>query len=296
MILFWTISAILVALALAFILPPLLQPPSQGRANSAKDANVGVYCEALAEMQSALHAGRLPRQQYELDREELESRLLEDVSLERQVNTATKRGIASKKIGYIVAVALPLVAFLLYVKLGNQNAFSATHLSPTVNSNSGSFVDPLGTMSPERIEQNVATLGKRLEQNPNDFQGWIMLARSYDALEKYKEASEAFERAIPLVNKDPDLLTEYAYALSIANGQMKGKPADLIQHALLLNPDSSKALALAGNAAFEAKDYHLSIVYWKKLLRSIPSDSELAQPLNERIAEATALAKIDRSK
>jgi len=292
MILFWIICAILVALALAFILPPLLQTQPLAHVNSLKEANVAVYREELAEMESARQRGNVPHDQYEFEREELELRLLEDLSLERRSDRATKGKIASKKFGYTLAVALPVVAIFLYLKLGNQDAFSATHLGSEVTSPSGSFADPSATMSPERIEQNVASLAKRLERSPDDSKGWVMLARSYDALGRFKDASEAFERATVLVNSDPDLLAEYAYALSTTNGGMRGKPADLIQRALRLSPDNSKALALAANAAFEDKDYRLSIFYWEKLLHSIPSDSQLARPLNKRIAEATVLARM----
>ena len=69
MILFWIICAILVALALAFILPPLLQTQPLAHVNSLKEANVAVYREELAEMESARQRGNVPHDQYEFERE-----------------------------------------------------------------------------------------------------------------------------------------------------------------------------------------------------------------------------------
>ena len=87
-----------------------------------------------------------------------------------------------------------------------------------------------GQMTQAGIEANVAALAKRLEQKPEDPDGWAMLGRSYINLEKYKEASDAYARATSLKPQDPDLLTEYAFAVAMANGrQLQGKPTELLR-------------------------------------------------------------------
>jgi len=50
-------------------------------------------------------------------------------------------------------------------------------------------------MSPQAIEANVAKLAKRMEENPNDAQGWTMLARSYTQLQRFKDAADAYDHA-----------------------------------------------------------------------------------------------------
>jgi cytochrome c-type biogenesis protein CcmH len=146
-------------------------------------------------------------------------------------------------------------------------------------------------MTEQAIAANVAKLAKRLEQNPGDVQGWIMLARSYVTLERYGEASNALAKATALKPDDANLLSDYAFAMGMANGQrLAGQPLDLINQALKLDPENPKALELAGSAAFEAKNYDRAISYWQKLLQKTPADSEVTRALTKRINEAKALA------
>jgi cytochrome c-type biogenesis protein CcmH len=146
-------------------------------------------------------------------------------------------------------------------------------------------------MTQQAIEANVAKLAARMENNPGDVQGWIMLGRSYVNLEKYSEASNAYAKATALKPDDADLLGDYAFAMGMANGQrLQGQPVELINKALKLDPENPKALELAGSAAFEVKNYSQAINYWQKLMQKTPPDSELAQALSQRINEAKSLS------
>ena len=148
-----------------------------------------------------------------------------------------------------------------------------------------------GQRSKEDIEANVAGLAQRLKDNPNDVQGWIMLGRSYMSFEKYTEASEAYAKASALKPSDADLLADYAFALAMANGQrLQGKPLEQINKALKIDPENSKALELAGSAAFEEKDYARALEYWQRLMSKLPAGSEVAKALSQRMEETRALA------
>ncbi len=147
-------------------------------------------------------------------------------------------------------------------------------------------------MSQQGIEANVAILAKRMEQNPDDAAGWAMLGRSYINLEKYPDASNAYAKAAALKPDDADLLTEYAFALAMANNrQLQGQPAELVKKALQIDPENPKALQLAGTAEFEAKNYNQAIAYWQKLLAKSSGNPDLVQSVSQRIEEAKTLAK-----
>jgi cytochrome c-type biogenesis protein CcmH len=149
-----------------------------------------------------------------------------------------------------------------------------------------------GQMTQQGIEANVTTLAQRLEQNPDNAEGWAMLGRSYVSLEKYPEASNAYAKAVALKGDDADLLTEYAFALAMANNrQLQGQPADLVRKALQIDPENPKALQLAGTVEFEEKNYKQAIVYWQKLLEKSGGNPELVQSVSQRIEEAKTLAK-----
>jgi cytochrome c-type biogenesis protein CcmH len=118
-----------------------------------------------------------------------------------------------------------------------------------------------------------------------------MLARSYSSMEKYSEAADAYAKATELNPKDADLLAEYAFTVGMAGGKsLEGKPTELINRALKVDPENAKALQLAGSAAFQAKDYNKAIDYWQRVLKKVPPGSEVAETINARINEAKTLA------
>ncbi len=291
--LFWLICAGLLAVALAFILPPLLRRPESQQTDAAttdrKAANIAVYRDQLSELESDLANGLVGPEQYEQDREELERRLLEDVALTASIPSGRKPTGENRAAVYVLALGLPILATALYLRVGNPKE---TPTRPAGSQEAAPMAGENGGFSPERIEANVASLAKRLEQNPNDADGWTMLARSYSSLEKYPEASSAYAKATALKTNDADLLADYAFALAMANGRMlQGRPVEIINKALSLDPDNAKALELAGSAAFEAKDYQKAITYWEKLLARTPADSEVGQTLSRRISEARTRLK-----
>jgi cytochrome c-type biogenesis protein CcmH len=285
MILFWLICAGLVAIALAFVLPTLLQRAPTGDESDKEKANVEIYRDQLRELDADLANGIVSPEQYRQDRDEIERRLLDDVVRSEAPKQNTKPAGASRGDVYAVALGIPLGAVALYLLVGNAGAISPTQTS------SASSVQTGGQMNQQGIEANVAMLAKRLEQNPGDAEGWAMLGRSYINLEKYSEASNAYARASALKTDDADLLIEYAFAMAMANGrQLQGQPTELIKKALAIAPENPKALELAGSAEFQAKNYKQAIAYWQKLLEKSSGNPELAQTISERINEAKSLA------
>jgi cytochrome c-type biogenesis protein CcmH len=290
MIVFWLICGVFVAIALAFVLPPLLQT-THGAVDKNKKNNVDVYRDQLSELQADLNNGIISPEQYNRDRDEIEGRLLEDVSAtEKSLPAKSNQPEAGRGSAYAIALAIPVIAIALYLRVGNSSAISGVGSAPVpapfVNSSQGN-----GEFTPQRIEANIAALAKRLEQNPGDAQGWIMLGRSYTALEKYREASDAYAKATSLKADDADLWADYAFAMAMLNGQrIQGPPLELVKKALKLDPENPKALELAGSAAFEAKNYKEALDYWQRLLQKTPPESELARALSQRISEAKSLA------
>jgi cytochrome c-type biogenesis protein CcmH len=118
-----------------------------------------------------------------------------------------------------------------------------------------------------------------------------MLARSYNSMERFGEAAGAYAKATELRPNDADLLAEYAFVSAMASGQrLEGRPMELINQALKVDPENPKALQLAGSAAFQSKDYRKAIEYWERVLKKVGPDSEAGQAMMERINEAKSLA------
>ena len=102
----------------------------------------------------------------------------------------------------------------------------------------------------------VARLARRLEKNPNDLNGWLVLGRSYEVLEQYPLAVRSFERADHLAGgKNADALVGEAEALILQDeNQLDGAAGRLIEKALTLDPKSGKALFFGGAAAIRRGD------------------------------------------
>ena len=118
----------------------------------------------------------------------------------------------------------------------------------------------------------VARLARELEQNPRNLDGWLMLGRSYIALQEYPLALRAFERADRLSDgKNADALTGEAEALALTDeSELNGRAGRLIERALALAPDSGKALFFGGAVAARRGDLPLARARFLKLLTMDP--------------------------
>lgn len=291
MILFWLICAVLIVIALAFVLPTAMQKNEKTRrevADERKQANIAVYRDQLFELEADLQNGMISNEQYTQDRDEIERRLLEDTAgaaaAPKQTGAVAPQ-TANGTMTYGLAFGLALVAVIVYLQIGNLKAIADPQAA------SAAAVAATGERTQAQIDASVAALAKRLQSNPTDTQGWIMLARSYAQMERFGEAAGAYAKATQLQPNDADLWTDYAFVSAMAAGQrLDGHPTELINQALKVDPDNAKALQLAGSAAFQAKDYRKAIEYWERVLKKAPGDSELANLITERINEAKALA------
>lgn len=287
MILFWVICAGLILIALAFVLPAAMQRAGESERaieDERKEANIAVYRDQLSELEADLRNGIVSDEQYAQDREEIERRLLEDTATTKTKKTVTAPARA-RNTAYLLGIGLPLVAVIFYLNVGSPNSISET---PQVSSGPQTAAPQERTQ--EQIAANVDKLAQRLQSNPNDAQGWTMLARSYNSMERWSEATGAYAKATEQSPNNADLWAEYAFATAMANGRtLEGKPMELINRALKVDPQNSKALQLAGSAAFQAKDYKKAIDYWQQILKQVPAGSEVEQAITERIDEAKRL-------
>jgi cytochrome c-type biogenesis protein CcmH len=280
MTLFLVIAVVMVAAALAWILVPLLRPKSS--TPFAREAsNVAILRDQLAELDADLAVGTTSRVQYDEARRELEHRVLEESrALE------SPRGTHSPSAAWTAALigsAIPLAALLLYATLGNIEA-----LLP------GAKRDVAGggqshEVTREQVEDMAARLAAKLEKDASNADGWVMLARTYYALQRNDDAVKAFDRAIALRPDDAGLLADYADALASTQGGIAGKPLALVERALKADPTHWKALALAGTAAFNRQDYKQAVAYWEKMKATVPPGSSIAASIDTSIAEARSL-------
>lgn len=130
-------------------------------------------------------------------------------------------------------------------------------------------------------------LAERLKTTPDDVEGWTMLGRSYSVLERFGPALQAYQRVLVLRPRDAQAHADVADAMAMANGrQLAGEPERLIAQALVLDPDNTKALGLAGTIAFERGDAATAARHWELALKATQPGSEMASRLHEAVDEA----------
>jgi cytochrome c-type biogenesis protein CcmH len=279
MALFWAIAAALLLLALWMVLGALRRPPAPSGAPSASQSNLQVLKTQLQQIDQDLVQGGIDAAQHRSARAEIERRVLEEES----VGAAPVRSGSPRATLLLLGVAVPVLVLGLYGSLGNPAA-----IAPQARAAAG---EP----TPQEVEAMVAKLAERMEKQPPgnvaDLEGWVMLGRSYAVMQRYPEAGRAFARALQLAPGDAQILVDQADVLAMQQGgNLLGEPLRLIEQALQSDPSNLKALALAGTAAFDRKDYAAAIGYWGRARAGAPQDSEFARSLDQSIADARAAA------
>lgn len=282
MTIFWLIAGLLLMGALLFVLPPLLQRRESVPGDAAA-LTLAIYRDQQAELEADRTAGALSEAHYATARIELEWRLLADVGDvgDRAVpRVMSPPGGKWPALG--VALAAPLLAVGVYFAIGEPRALAPDTAVPAAGNSHA--------VTAEQIRVMVERLALRLAQTPDDAEGWAMLARSYNALGRFQDASVAYGKAIERIPGNASLLADYADTLAMARGRrLQGEPEALIQRALKADPNHIKSLALAGSAAFEKREYGAAVRHWERIVQLAPPQSDIVRSIGGSISEARRL-------
>lgn len=259
MMAFWAICILLILLALALVLPPLL------RREDASDPR-------RVALEHAHRSGVLDADEY--------TRKLAALGN----TTPTSISPLARNTAIALVLILPSLAAGLYQKLGDARVFD-----PSVQSVANAMQSAQRAGLPP-MEQAIAGLAERLAREPDDAQGWLLLGRAYKSTERFAEARAALARALALTPDAPDVLVETAeaQALSTPGARFDGEPLTLLQRALERDPNHQRGLWLLGIAQFQSGDTDTASATWEKLIATLPEDSPMRDSLRQRIDELKA--------
>ena len=290
MTLFWVVAGVFIVAALLFILPTLLRNKGSETGVERDSTNVSIYRDQLSELDNDLRNDILNQEQYNQSKSELQQRMMLDMPAESSVSVVTrinsKRSIATS---VVLTLLIPILAISLYLFLGNTKA-----LLPQPAAEQMELVDGPITSEDDahqEISSMVDNLVKRLETEPDNIEGWNMLGRTYAIMGRFEEARDIYAELLAKSPDSPEALVNYADVFAMTqDGSLMGKPIELINKALSIDPKNPKALALAGTAKFEQGEFNQAAVYWEELLAIIPAESKLAQSVSGSIKQAKSLA------
>ena len=158
-----------------------------------------------------------------------------------------------------------LIVFTVALSVGLYDHIGSPGISP-------------GNAAPDEVNRSMddvlASLEARLANNPDDIEGWRMLARSHMSLQNPAGAANALEIIMEL-EQGQNAQTLIDLAVAIANRDqtgLEGRAASLVENALVLDPNNQPALFYLGLGAANRGDTDTAATYWEKLLGLNPTD------------------------
>lgn len=247
----------------------LRQRPVVTHASQAK-ANAKVYRDQIADLDREHESGHISDAEWQQSRDELSMRLLEDTSA--QDDPVAKQEKPALWTAVLVAVALPLSAVGMYMWVGEPDALNPM----AVQSND--------KVDPTQLLQMAESLAQKLNDKPDNLQGWVMLGRTYRTLEKFDASVQAYDRALKL-SADDDLKLERVEVLAMkSQGNFEGEPWNVIRDILQRDPQNYGALLMAGSASYSHEKFADALKYWQQARKPLAADNPDVPGLDEAIA------------
>ena len=277
---FVVLTLLLVVAVLALLVWSLWRRPAAAPVDAHEQANAQVYRDQSADLARELALGHMSEAEHAQALEELKWRLRDD-SLSNPDVATTGATDKPRKTVLALCLMLPVCAVLLYGSLGTPLG-----LDPAALARSAPDEGPNATVTPEKIAQMVGQLERRLQDEPNNVDAWVMLARLQRSQEKFAASDKSFAKALSLT-PDDDLAIERAEVLAqIQGGDFSGEPWAVINRILKANPNQNNALLLAGSASFAEGRFAQAIQYWERVRASLPPQSEDLNALDSALAQA----------
>jgi cytochrome c-type biogenesis protein CcmH len=284
--LFWIATVVCVALALAFVLPPLLRERIATGQAARRDVNIAVYRDQMKEIEADRTRGLISEAQFQTAKMELETRLADDAL--SPDDTPEPGRVSSRKLGYALGAVLPAAAFGLYFWLGNP-----TSLLAIADAQSGPAHPAMAAAPGEHdFMKLIQKVEEKTRAHPDDGEAWALLAKTYAAIEQWPKALPAYEKAIKLLPQDASVLSGYAEALAVTNNHvLTGRSMELVRQALEIDPQDMKGLELAGIQAYQEQNFSRAGFYFRRLYPLLPPESPYAQDILAAQQEAERQAQ-----
>ena len=283
-------AALLTALAVAALLIPVLRRHRPGPARA--DYDLAVYRDQLRELESDRARGLVSDEQEGAARTEIERRMLRAARAREAAEAAEStetpeaagpaaRRPASRRRATVLALGLcvPALAAGIYASLGTPGLPGR----PFAES-ARPVEDPAAVAA---LREPVERLAARLESEPDDLEGWLLLGRSHLVLQRFPEAADAFRRAAALSGGDPEILSMLGETVVWASdGVVVPEAVQAFQRVLTVRPEDPAArfhLALAraqAGAVREAYDM------WRALAADTPADAPWRGDLEDLIRQS----------
>ena len=267
----FVIIALGIALCVAAIfLWVLLREKKPVTQASQANANAKVYRDQILDLDREHDSGHISDEEWQQSRDELSLRLLEDTAAVDDPAAKTEKPAIWTAV--VLAVALPLGSMGMYMWVGQPEA-----------------LNPLALKTPDQVDPKdltkmAQTLAEKLQDKPDNLQGWVMLGRTYRTLENFDAALRAYDSALKL-SDDDDLKLERIEVIAMQRqGQFEGEPWNVIREVLQRDPQHFGALLTAGSASYAEGKFADALKYWEQARKPLDANNPDLQGLESAIA------------
>jgi cytochrome c-type biogenesis protein CcmH len=272
---FWIIAAVLLALALAILLLPMLRARVQQTTDQRQQQNIEIAKQKKVLLDAQLAEGEIDQAAFDAAYVDLQSALaLELGSAETSAESARGKWMA-----LVVLLAIPCASIALYMHYGEYRVIENPQLAEASPHRQNNAAPQMS------LDEMVAVIEKRVSDDPNDAEAWFMLGRANMSRRQFDSAIDAFRRANELIADEPGILFALADALAMQkNGLMAGEPEALVLQGLQIAPRFPNGLWLAGMAAEQRGDFAAAHRYWSLLLPMITENPESENEVRQLLA------------
>jgi len=273
---FWIAVVVLLALALAILLIPLMRTVRAQQTVQRQQQNIQIAREKKQQLETQLNEAEIDQATYDSAYLDLQTSL----ALELDSSEADSEKSRGKWMALVVLLAIPVASVLLYLVYGEYRVVENPQLAFAAPQQQQAAAAP--QMS---LEEMTVAIKQRLKDNPEDAEGWFMLGRTMMARQQYDQAVTAFQRSNDLLGDEPGILFALADALAMQNnGNLLGEPEQFVLRGLKLAPRFPNGLWLAGMAAEQRQDYKAAHRYWSLLLPLIADNQASSREVRGLLA------------
>jgi cytochrome c-type biogenesis protein CcmH len=297
----WLITIVMVIVALAIILLPLLRT-AKSQAENRSEQNIQIAQDQLLSLKEAKSEGAMNEHDYDLARQDLEKTLHSDLA--EQINNVSIESGSAYMTSGILILLLPVFVISLYYSLGNPTTINSD-AQQSENSQTKIITSPKSSEKVSDVGSLFEKLKQRLETNPDDGQGWMMMGLTYMHFEQYEQAVIAYEKAVELLPSDVNAQQGLNRALKAQTGgneatssedviekkmvALNGQTVDVgamvmrLRAKLETNPDNPQGWLLLGRSYMSLERYDEAIQAYKKAIILIPDNPEAQEALNNAL-------------
>ena len=278
----WVAGVLMSAVvALAIVMPLIRRPggPQPGRG----EYDITVYKDQLREIDRDRDRGLVDDEEAEAARVEIQRRMLAASEAEKKpaAGASLPRGRMSAA---VLAVAIPAAAFGIYFTLGSPEMpgqpFAGRNIASEITARQGK-------LDRSEVMQLVARLLKRLEADPNNVDGWVLLGRTYLTIGKFEGALAAYRKAMEVGNRHPEIVTDYAEALVLSGkGQVGPEAQGLFEDIAEADPYNPRAGYYLGLRLAQRGNLKAALQAWVDLRAVSPPGSPWLEMVDLQIARA----------